>query len=235
MPEENSPKSIDGGFFLQWVFATGISMAIGMGGTAMAIFKINSLGVLPWAIGLLGFLPGLAQWLVLRRYISRAGWWILATVGGFILTLGPAALTYRANLFIRQREVNVIIGFLVMLVLLVLTPLFYGAATGTMQWFVLRNQVNGAVRWIDTSAIGWFVSILMVLTIGGVGYLLMSIFIMIDAIVGLMDLYFIADTIYTWMSALLGFIMGVMAGAITGRSLMRLLQETAANSKEIIA
>jgi hypothetical protein len=46
--EKNIPVSIDWGFYLQWVFATGISMAIGMGGSAMAIFKINSLGILPY-------------------------------------------------------------------------------------------------------------------------------------------------------------------------------------------
>jgi len=37
--------------------------------------------------GLEGAVLGLAQWLVLRRYVKQLGWWIVATKGGAIATI----------------------------------------------------------------------------------------------------------------------------------------------------
>ncbi|HEY44741.1 MAG TPA: hypothetical protein G4O11_12230 [Anaerolineae bacterium] len=229
MLEENSPGSIDQGFYLQWVFATGISMAIGMGGSAMAIAKINSMGALIWGTGLLGILPGVAQALVLRRYITRVGWWILATVGGSIVTLGPAALTYRVNIFISDHEANKVTGFLVLLALVFVTDLMYGFATGAMQWLVLRNQVARPNRWILVSTEGWAVGITVGLVLAVILYFLLAIFIVVDQIVGLLDLYYYEDTAFALTIGFVGAIVGVIAGAITGRALRKLLQETATN------
>jgi hypothetical protein len=209
-------------------------MAIGMGGTAMAFSKINSMGVLSWAIGLLGILPGVAQALVLRQHIPRVGWWILANVGGFILTLGPAALTYRASLFISDHEVNRIIGFLVLLILLVVTVLSYGLTIGAMQWLVLRNHVARANQWIMVSTEGWAFGITVGLILAVILYVLLSVFIFIDQIIGLLDLYYYADTAFAWTIGFVGAIVGVIAGAITGAALVRMLREPAVIVKDRI-
>ena len=41
-----------------------------------------------WALdgAVLGLAVGLAQWLLLRRHLPRAGWWVLATAVGWVLT-----------------------------------------------------------------------------------------------------------------------------------------------------
>jgi hypothetical protein len=37
---------------------------------------------------LIGLLPSTLQWLLLRRQVDRAGWWLLAGLGGFVAGLG---------------------------------------------------------------------------------------------------------------------------------------------------
>ena len=48
-------------FWLLWILATSISMAIGTGETIIALVKIRGMGALTWSYALLGVLPGLAQ------------------------------------------------------------------------------------------------------------------------------------------------------------------------------
>jgi hypothetical protein len=85
------------------------------------------------------------QWFVLRRRVSRAGWWVLATpvgnaLGSFISVVSPA-------LFFQ---------------LLVGAPA-RGAITGAAQWLVLRRQVHGAGWWVLASILGAFVGGLVAL------------------------------------------------------------------------
>ena len=92
------------------------------------------------------------QWLLLRRYIRGAAWWVLATVAGW--PVGFQATTA--------------IGFSVVSVLgLDLTPgtsgapttiLFWfpaGAIVGLVQWLVLHQRVARAGWWILVCAVGW--------------------------------------------------------------------------------
>ena len=81
------------GFWLLWVVATPLGMFLGliMGfiGAAPFYFVVESnLGVylsgISWEI-INGIGVGLMQWLVLRRYVSRTGWWILASIPGIYL------------------------------------------------------------------------------------------------------------------------------------------------------
>jgi hypothetical protein len=62
-----------------------LSMTIGMEETVISAIKIEGMGSLTWAFLLMGVLRGLAQWLVLCRYISGFGWWILDTAIGTAL------------------------------------------------------------------------------------------------------------------------------------------------------
>ncbi len=98
---------------------------------------------------------GIAQWLVLQRRISWAGWWVLASVvGGAVggaVTLGVwSVLTVFAGETVRA-FVGVIIGF---------------AVFGIAQWLVLRRQVSRAGWLALASTVALAASPLGVVAIG---------------------------------------------------------------------
>ena len=69
--------NIGTGFWLQWVLASMLGFAAG---AAMG----NA--VTDWAFtALFGAVGGFMQWLVLRRQIAAAGWWVLASTLGFAI------------------------------------------------------------------------------------------------------------------------------------------------------
>ena len=118
---------------------------------------------------LLGLLTGLLQYLLLRRYLPRIGWWIAATALGWLLGISVAYLGYaiwpvalNANSTWAAEIVFVSVG----------------AAMGLVQWLVLRRRVPRAGWWVLASALGWglvrpvageaFTSLLELLIIGAV-------------------------------------------------------------------
>lgn len=98
-----------------------------------------------------GALTGLAQWLVLRRHMSSAGWssavvWVLsmALVGATGLAAGFAPTQTLSVLGTAPPQ-----GFAGV----VLLTCALGAVAGTLQWGVLRTRVSGARWWILASAV----------------------------------------------------------------------------------
>ena len=79
-----------------------------------------------------GIAIGGMQWLVLRRQVSWAGWWVLANIAGWVV---GALLNLPFGLFV---------GFAVGL-----------AAAGVMQWLVLRRQLSRATWWLLASFVAW--------------------------------------------------------------------------------
>ena len=95
-------------------------------------------------------LQPLAQWLVLRRHISRAGWWVLATILGMAVggAVGMATGVSR----------NVALAWAVGDGSeVVRTGATLGAAVGVAQWLVLRQHFAQAGWWIPASIAGWTV------------------------------------------------------------------------------
>ena len=99
-------------FWLWWVLASTVSLAV-LGAVAAVVLgavaaaagvpfetvAVTSLGpVFEAVIGAVaGASLGIAQWLVLRRQVSRAGWWVLANtvafaVGGAVAGAGSGPL-----------------------------------------------------------------------------------------------------------------------------------------------
>jgi hypothetical protein len=83
-----------------------------------------------------GVITGFFQWLVLRRYLSRAGWWIVASAVGWAVGIALSWIVHWDD-----------VGFVAI-----------GAIVGAVQWLILRRQVRRAGWWILASAVGWAVS-----------------------------------------------------------------------------
>ena len=101
-------------------------------------FSGNPIGALQ------GLVIGILQWLVLRRQLPRASWWILASVLGFALAhvLGdtappPLGLPMTGGMF----------------------GAVAGALVGVPQWLVLRRRVPRAGWWVLASVGGWYAAL----------------------------------------------------------------------------
>ena len=119
--------------------------AAGIGSQSMAS------GVLfPGVIGAAFGTPfGIAQWIVLRRYLRRAGWWVLATALGYVIVflLGASFFPQGDTIELEPTQ-QVLLGTVL------------GAAVAVpaavLQWLlVLRNYTLKGGAWILASVVSW--------------------------------------------------------------------------------
>jgi len=96
---------------------------------------------------LLGLLTGLLQYLILRRFIPRIGWWILATFMGWMIPF----IMLRVAQFIFPSGIEIFNKVLTASLLLALA----GAFLGLVQWVVLKSKVSHSGWWILFSLLGW--------------------------------------------------------------------------------
>ena len=87
-----------------------------------------------------GLAGGFMQWLVLRRRIAGAGWWIPASALGF-----PLALV------IADKAMRLVGDFAAAPILL---GILFGVLSGAMPWLVLRRQNAGAGWWLPAHLLG---------------------------------------------------------------------------------
>jgi hypothetical protein len=116
-------------------------------------------------VPLLVLLTGLLQYLLLRRYLPRMGWWIAATALGWPLGIAVVYVGYA----IWPDALNANSTWSAALV---------GAVIGLAQCLVLRRRVPRAGWWVLASALGWglvrliagevFTSLVELLIIGAV-------------------------------------------------------------------
>lgn len=149
-----------------WIAANAIGAGTGFGLAApLLIGWLN-----PWNEALFGLVVGLvlgpAQLAVVWQRLRQAGWWLLATSGGWLLGSGLYGL---AALFTGS-------GYGLIFETAITRPLvgavngaFYGATCGIMmgaaQWLVLRRSY--AVRWWPLrSALAWAAAGAIVLGLG---------------------------------------------------------------------
>ncbi|MCK4900956.1 MAG: hypothetical protein KAS38_19405 [Anaerolineales bacterium] len=138
---EENHSTVGWAFWFKWVLASVIGLFLGL-----AISEIMNISILNFnfgltspflggAAGVLGSLEvsaglaiGILQWLLLRKYISGAGWWVLASM--VVLVVGQLN--------------DHVIGFSA-----------YGLGFGIAQWLVLRRSVPRSGEWIFASVAGW--------------------------------------------------------------------------------
>lgn len=91
---------------------------------------------------IVGLLTGLLQYGLLRHYLPQMGWWVAATIGGWLLgiflILIPGWLNWTSPLF------NSDLAFIVM-----------GLSIGVGQWLLLRRRLLRAGWWIGANVVGW--------------------------------------------------------------------------------
>lgn len=94
----------------------------------------------------LGLATGLLQYLLLRRYLPRMGWWIGATALGW---LSAAGTVYFLIIFLPESLDTNANWFVFLMISLI------GGFVGLMQWLVLRQHVPRAAWWILATIAGW--------------------------------------------------------------------------------
>jgi hypothetical protein len=122
-------------FAIQWLLANAAGVATGLA-------SANALGQLSYLFA--GIIPGVLQWLLLRRKVAGIGWWAMMSgiglVAGFFLGMLPINV---AGVDGPQVVPLMTLGFALM-----------GAVPGTLQWLLLRRRVSWAGWWVLASSIG---------------------------------------------------------------------------------
>jgi len=158
--------------WLGWTALTWLAFAL-----SLAFVEVGERGDIALTDGLLGGgLVGGAQWLMIRAYVVRSHRWIWVSALGWgaLAWLHIGAIGWTApdtpNLVVR-----------------VLFGLFYGFYVGLLlgigQWWVLRQSVVSAWRWILLSAGIWSVAIAFGWLTGGILRLMSRLFV--SEVVGL--------------------------------------------------
>lgn len=143
-------QGIDTSLWRQWVLASIAGAMLG----SLIIEMINlalpepapsaeriRFGPLGIYFGVFFLSISLFQWVILRRYVRKIGWWIIATtIGGGIGLPLAIVLTSLAS----GQEGAAIVS------------LFgTGGIIGIAQWLVLRNYIHKAGWWIVISTVAW--------------------------------------------------------------------------------
>lgn len=94
-------------------------------------------------VPIVGLLTGLLQYGLLRRYLPHMGWWVLVTIGGWVL--GALLIMISGWFKIWTYETFDID------IALILMGLFIGLG----QWLLLRRRLPQAGWWVGANVLGW--------------------------------------------------------------------------------
>lgn len=165
-PEHSETKL---GLELKWMLASILGVTLGLAISLNAAWILHAGGSLMYSElsmtkfasgAILGVSVGVMQWLVLRRFISKAGAWILAsTMGAAVGFFASGALGFRLfydldfsmGFELPSWEIGGTNSYTLG------TPIaggVIGAFIGIGQWLVLRRKVSQAAWWMPASAVG---------------------------------------------------------------------------------
>lgn len=153
-------KVISTPLWIRWVIASGGSWALTglMGRDIVAtVSSIVSDPLVP-AISriIVGALIGIVQWLILRRFVARAGWWILACSTGWVFGGMIGEKSFRIIYSILGETQMKFLGLpLSALVSAIVGWALNGATVGGIQWFVLRQKIKKIRVWVLACSFGW--------------------------------------------------------------------------------
>jgi uncharacterized membrane-anchored protein len=139
-------KQTTHGFWLWWLLATLIGIAVGMVIVFLGLSALlnNSSQVVYGVVigGVFGTTVGMSQWVVLRRYFDRVGWWILLTIVGWVVFWVLNIM----NLLVPAKRIAFIPDLLNLAIL--------GIILGVLQWLLLRQKIQSAGWWVLANIVG---------------------------------------------------------------------------------
>ncbi len=106
-----------------------------------------------WYIFMTGLVVGAAQWLVLRRYMQHAGWWVVASAFGWFLGINVDIMTGGVLAPIVEL-LSSVGGLWKVFWLNVVSDLVIFAVLGVAQWLVLHRHTQHAGWWVLANVIG---------------------------------------------------------------------------------
>jgi hypothetical protein len=139
-------------FGLRWVLLTIAGWAIGFPlGFILGELALDNAGIEICVGAMVGFM----QWIALRRVVNkRAGFWILASITGFIVS---ASIHAAACYYLKTSDD---LGHLQGILMWTLSFILGGTLTGLLQQRILRHQVRRSGWWVPASAVGWGLSVI---------------------------------------------------------------------------
>jgi predicted Ser/Thr protein kinase len=151
-----------GGWALGWLVAPSVGESVSRPIAEAADIALAEIvgGAVAW--GILGLFLGVGQWLLLRRHIRNASWWVLASVAGWAVTgsvkwiQGPVMEPIIFEVAIGLGEIGwEIVMPLIGIGMGMLFDGLAGLVVGSAQWLVLQRQVPRAGRWVLISVVAW--------------------------------------------------------------------------------
>ena len=129
------------GMWLEWTLATAFGMLLGFL-PSIVLVNIMDLALARIIVPLFaGFLVGLAQWVVLRKYVNEVSDWILAAGASW-------AVGYALGLFIMNGLTGTGLDSFVGYVL-------FGIIVALVQWPILRREIPNVWMWVLANVVGW--------------------------------------------------------------------------------
>ena len=129
------------GMWLEWTLATAFGMLLGFL-PSIALVNIMNLALARIIVPLFaGFLVGLAQWFVLRKYVNGVSDWILAAGASWAVGYALGLLIING---LTGTGFDAYIGYIL-----------FGAIVALVQWPILRREIPNVWMWILANVIGW--------------------------------------------------------------------------------
>lgn len=139
--DEAKVQRNEGGMWLGWSLATMFGLVIGYLPAALFINEMD-LGLARILVPMLaGVLIGLAQWLVLRNYLTHSDDWVFNLTGSWVVG-------YVVALYVVEWLGGSFIGLL-------LSYILFGVIVALFQWPILRREVPQLWVWALANVVGW--------------------------------------------------------------------------------
>lgn len=145
MKDKSRPKPFI--YFTAWTILGTISTFAGF--TLLRILVNPTAGkgnpIITTILGVLGFgiLLPLVQWIILRRFLPDAYWWLVVSFAALALGL------------LIDQIVNRLVTYPIQVTFTIGMSVSFGLIVGTAQWLYLRHHFSKAIIWIFASALGW--------------------------------------------------------------------------------
>lgn len=129
------------GMWLEWTLATAFGMLLGFL-PSIVLVNVLDLALARIIVPLFaGFLVGLAQWLVLRKYVNGVSDWIWAAGASWAVGYALGLLIING---LTGTGLDGFIGYIL-----------FGAIVALVQWPILRREIPNVWMWILANVIGW--------------------------------------------------------------------------------